>query len=188
MYSFELIVSSVVLERNGHCKVTKFCHYLQKNNLKVSEVSEVSYIGGVDPMRVNIQKGFTLIELMIVVAIIGILAAVALPAYKDYTVRAKVSEVILAASAPKHSVAEYFAVNNAFPATLNIASQTTKYVASVAYTGGASSGKITATASTAEPAMSAGTIVLSASSAGIGQLNWTCTGTLAKNYLPASCK
>ena len=142
----------------------------------------------VKAMKVNIQKGFTLIELMIVVAIIGILAAVALPAYKDYTVRAKVSEVILAASAAKDSVAEYFRVNNAFPTTLNIAPQTTKYVASVSYSGGASGGAITATASTAEAAMSAGTIVLSATSAGVGQLNWACTGTIAKNYLPASCK
>ena len=54
----------------------------------------------------NNQKGFTLIELMIVVAIIGILAAVALPAYQDYTVRAKVSELILAGSSAKTSVAE----------------------------------------------------------------------------------
>ena len=62
-------------------------------------------------MKRSIQKGFTLIELMIVVAIIGILAAVALPAYQDYTVRAKVSEVILAASAGKVQVAEFFQVN-----------------------------------------------------------------------------
>ena len=60
-------------------------------------------------MKRSMQKGFTLIELMIVVAIIGILAAVALPAYQDYTVRAKVSEVILAASAPKIAVAEWYA-------------------------------------------------------------------------------
>ena len=63
----------------------------------------------------RIQQGFTLIELMIVVAIIGILAAIALPAYKDYTVRAKVSELILAGSAGKVQVAEYFQVNGALP-------------------------------------------------------------------------
>ena len=56
-------------------------------------------------MKRSLQKGFTLIELMIVVAIIGILAAVALPAYQDYTVRAKVSEIILAGSSAKNSQA-----------------------------------------------------------------------------------
>lgn len=59
-------------------------------------------------MKAQMQKGFTLIELMIVVAIIGILAAVALPAYQDYTVRAKVSEAIIAASSPKSALSEGF--------------------------------------------------------------------------------
>jgi type IV pilus assembly protein PilA len=63
-------------------------------------------------MKRQLQKGFTLIELMIVVAIIGILAAVALPAYQDYTVRAKVSEVVLAASACRTSVTEVYQSTN----------------------------------------------------------------------------
>ena len=65
----------------------------------------------------RVQQGFTLIELMIVVAIIGILAAVALPAYQDYTVRAKVSEVVLAASGGKTTIAEFFQTNGRMPST-----------------------------------------------------------------------
>ncbi len=64
-------------------------------------------------MKRAMQKGFTLIELMIVVAIIGILAAVALPAYQDYTIRAKVSEVVLAASQCRTSVTEVYQSNSA---------------------------------------------------------------------------
>src|SRR5882762_3732188 len=96
----------------------------------------------------NLQKGFTLIELMIVVAIIGILAAVALPAYQDYTIRAKMSEVILVMSACRTSVTEVYQSGPAQPIPANgwgcevLASQATKYVAAV--TTGAN-GEVTAT-------------------------------------------
>jgi len=83
----------------------------------------------------RIQQGFTLIELMIVVAIIGILAAVALPAYQDYTVRAKLSEVILAASACRTSITEVYQTGGSAPGAGNwgceAAGSTSKYVASI---------------------------------------------------------
>ncbi|PUA18479.1 pilin [Glaciimonas sp. PCH181] len=132
------------------------------------------------------QKGFTLIELMIVVAIIGILAAIALPAYKDYTVRAKVTELILAASSGKTQIAEYWQVNGAFPsaASLVLTPMATTYVASL----GQSGGTITVQATTAETNISGKTITLTPTDAGNGVLTWTCGGTIATNYRPASCK
>ena len=137
-------------------------------------------------MKRSMQKGFTLIELMIVVAIIGILAAVALPAYQDYTVRAKVTEVILAASAAKTGVAEAAATYSALPtaASYTPVSQVSKYVSGVAWSGtlvtatGAGDAKITGSTITMTPTLDASTSVIT----------WVCGGTIDPKYRPASCK
>ncbi len=138
-------------------------------------------------MKRQIQAGFTLIELMIVVAIIGILAAVALPAYQDYTVRAKASEVILAASSAKNGIAEHVNLYSALPTTASFQpeSQTSKYVTSVGWNGTV----ITAQASSAESKISGSTITLTPTVTSAGnQVNWSCAGTIDSKYRPASCK
>ena len=138
-------------------------------------------------MKRSIQKGFTLIELMIVVAIIGILAAVALPAYQDYTVRAKVTELILAASGAKNGVAEYVNVYGVLPPSGSFTPETTasQYVASVGWDGTI----ITATATSKESKISGSTITLTPSvTAGGNQVTWACNGSINEKYRPSSCK
>jgi type IV pilus assembly protein PilA len=131
------------------------------------------------------QKGFTLIELMIVVAIIGILAAVALPAYQDYTVRAKVTEVILAASAAKVNVAEAAATigGTVMPTSVEMESMSSKFVKSTAY----ASGVITATAQ-GDTNIDAKTITMTGTLASNGQVTWVCGGDIPAKYRPSSCK
>lgn len=145
----------------------------------------------------QVQKGFTLIELMIVIAIVGILAAVALPAYQDYTVRAKMSEVIARGSEAKTSVAETFAAkgNLSFTtAPFNVGAA--GKVRAVAWTpGGAGVGKITLTVggTGTDPAVAGKTMELMVAGTANGVVTWACqagtAGTaVASKYLPGSCK
>jgi type IV pilus assembly protein PilA len=145
-------------------------------------------------MKRTLQKGFTLIELMIVVAIIGILAAVALPAYQDYTLRAKMSEVILAASACRTSVTESYQSNNALslPAAglwgCEVSGTgSTKYVQLVSTN---SAGAIQVTAKgTGNTDIDTKTVILAPSLANNQVNGWLCgPGTIVAKYLPGSCR
>lgn len=143
-------------------------------------------------MKRTMQQGFTLIELMIVVAIIGILAAVALPAYQDYTTRAKVSEVVLAASGARTSIAEAYATNGEFPSTTSeianyVISQSSPYVASVTFAVDNSKGVITATAK-GDSRIANETITLTGTPDSNGTVSWVCGGSIDPKYRPASCK
>ena len=132
-----------------------------------------------------VQKGFTLIELMIVVAIIGILAAIALPAYQDYTIRAKVSELVLAASSFRTSVTEKAQTDNAL--TSSGAGLTVTTFGKI--TGGSVSdgGVIVLNGdSTAASVGTAVTLTLTPSLAG-NTVVWSCTGTPTK-FMPSTCR
>ena len=137
-------------------------------------------------MKKNMQ-GFTLIELMIVVAIIAILAAIALPAYSDYTKKAKVSEVILAASSARTAVAEYAAGTGALPNnSWQPETQSSKYVSGVAW----ASPTITATAQgTGDSTIDGATITLTANmDTTTQQVTWVCNGTIPRKYRPGTCQ
>jgi len=135
-----------------------------------------------------IQKGFTLIELMIVVAIIGILAAVALPAYQDYTVRAKVSELILAASSARTAIAEKLQADPSGTASMG-AGVTINVVGKVAGATVSDAGLITVVGSTTSSSTGAAVTITVTPTANTdtGTITWSCAGTPAK-YMPATCR
>jgi type IV pilus assembly protein PilA len=133
----------------------------------------------------RIQQGFTLIELMIVVAIIGILAAVAIPAYQDYLIRSKMSEVAAALSACKTSVAEYAAAKNAYPTNVTeagCATTATTYVKSLAVAAGVMTATENKTGAT--PADCTMTLTPLGSAASI--TGWSGTTSCDKKYVPAT--
>jgi len=136
----------------------------------------------------TLQKGFTLIELMIVVAIIGILAAVALPAYQDYTVRAKVSELILAASGARTGISEKFQTDPNTPASMGVGI-TIPVVGKIATADVADNGVIVVTGNTASTSTGqAVSITMTPTpNTSTGTLTWSCSGTPAK-YMPATCR
>ena len=154
----------------------------------------------------TLQKGFTLIELMIVVAIIAILAAIAIPAYQDYVIRSQVSEGMSLADGAKTAMAEYYSNNGSWPTTNTLAglssaaSITGKYVSNVNV--GTTPGKIVVTFSSTSPRVASSKIsgkllTFSAFATGTaGSITWHCSpnqggGTptnIDPKYLPASCR
>lgn len=133
------------------------------------------------------QKGFTLIELMIVIAIVGILAAIAIPAYQDYIIRARVTEGLELASSAKLAVSEATITKNALPAN----QEATGYVSPAATANVASIvvGKNGVITITYNPIAGGGTIVMVPTLQTNGDVTWACTGgSQSPKYRPSTCR
>jgi type IV pilus assembly protein PilA len=141
----------------------------------------------------KVQQGFTLIELMIVVAIIGILAAVAIPAYQDYTIRAKVSEVLVIASAARTSVAEYFISTGDMPISTNAAgindnTGQSEYITGIAFATSASGTELTYTLGNLGGTADTTTFIYQVNGDNNGVSVDCKGGTLPAKYRPANCR
>jgi len=161
-------------------------------------------------MTSNTQKGFTLIELMIVIAIIGILAAIAIPAYQDYTIRSQASEGLAMASAAKASISEYYATKGTWPTDTGngsgalgwTAQPSGKYVSGISVTNGVIT--ITYGGQSNAANLFGKTAVLTPGNTANGDVAWVCqnaptvsnatfstapaAGTIASKYLPSTCR
>ncbi|WPL18325.1 Pilin [Thiorhodovibrio winogradskyi] len=144
-------------------------------------------------MRKQIQQGFTLIELMIVVAIIGILAAIAIPAYQDYTIRAKFSEVMVIASAARTSIAEYYLSTGNMPAStseagINTRAEQSDYIKAIAFATSSNGSTLTYTLDDFGPDTEDKTFIYLVSGDNDGVSVDCKGGDLAAKYRPANCR
>lgn len=142
----------------------------------------------------KMQQGFTLIELMIVVAIIGILAAVAIPAYQDYTIRAKLSEAIVGLSPAKSAVSEFYLSQGSMPSTASDAGFTTamnsKYVYTVGYTRTSKTeSQLRISIKDIGGDTKASQMIILEGEGDKAKVEWDCkAGSVPTRYLPADCR